>query len=287
MSSAPTEPSSGASPAPSLFCLSAEHDVSVSPQCEAFIFDVATRRSPIPALSIWQPRAAPLQRTSFRLKLFNQSFRELCDVSTFTDGSLTAVFPTTPVFLTKETESIASITWELLMKSIDRLHKGELAQCSQLFMHISRLGRTRLVLVELYAFFRGHLSLAEFLMVETPVIGGDQLLEKVKSQVAALQASPEQQDKSGLADRIKGEEEELHRRQRELMQKWRNDTRAPIGGFRCTECGTRTTSQKRYVSLAMKEDTLLSDMQKRPTWARYAVQSVRTPLGEGGKELCR
>lgn len=237
-------------PAPNcLFSLHGDPDVGLSPQCDALLYQLISHRLPVPALSVWRPRL--FQGKGTQLKSYNLPFRDLCDVSSFVDGYMASVFPTEPVFLTKEMESVARASWAWLMSAIDGLHNGERSRYARAFLHISRLGRATLVQVELYAFFQGQPALTEFLMVETPLVGGDQLLEKMKKCIALQQFYCS----SELPYRLsRGQANRIEYHQECKQEPTQGSTTTPRRldnqqASRCLECsGVCTRSQKRHAS---------------------------------------
>lgn len=163
-------------PPADLFFLRGERALELTAQCGALVSSVIDHRSPVPAVSIWRPRprviwAPPL---SIQLRLFNQTFLDLCDAVSFADNSVPSVFPAAPVFLKQETAWASRVSWELFLCTLDRLHSGETTSLSHGFVHISLLGRRRSVWMEVYAFSERN-ALTEIVMVET-ILSDDTLL---------------------------------------------------------------------------------------------------------------
>lgn len=266
-----------AASAPDLFYLRGE-SVELSSACGALVSSLISQRATPPGVAVWRPRTHPSERLSIQLKLFNQTFLDLCDAVSFADNSVGSVFPSSPIFLSEDSANASHTSWERFLSAMDKFHLAELGHCSQVFVHISLLGRMRPVWLELYAFHDRN-ALTEFLMVETPLTEEVPLQEMlhISASLQPLQESaslslagsvalppsspasaspspppplevlwscPPTQDTSRDPDWQECAEEEPPRKK--SAESKSSAACRPRGGFRCTECGTRETTQKRY-----------------------------------------
>lgn len=255
----------------------------ISEPCRQVLSHILTTRTPAPGITIWSPRVLPSARLTSRLKFFNQTFLDMCDTVSFPDRTPAAVWPQSCTFLYRDTATQARASWDRLVQNVDKIHNGELLRASQVFLHISRAGRKKVMWTEIFA-FTAQSSLVEFLIVETPLPDDfpvhfdspassftvsahlqhqqqqhGHLVPKAATSPQIPQSPPrspqplvepphaEDSVPSPLADA--DSQRWVAKQQGGHMRKRTNVERA---NFRCAECGEHETSQRRCARLAIR-----------------------------------
>lgn len=117
------------------------------------------------AIAVWQPRADPAKRFTSRLKASNHAFRDLCDVAHFLDDRTESVLVTQPVVANQETEAVLRASLLRIAEMCDAIHTGEALHARSYALHLSRLGRQKIVCLDIIA-VQKNARLAEFISTE-------------------------------------------------------------------------------------------------------------------------
>ena len=99
--------------------------------------------------SVWSPRTSFLDRTSPRLKVYNQAFCDLCDVPNPGNRSLGELIPQTNLlnYLSEEAKADCMASSFAVQRTNDAFYLGVADQATGVITHVSRVGRLHYTLV--------------------------------------------------------------------------------------------------------------------------------------------
>lgn len=251
-------------------------------------------------VAVWAPRPDPQVRGSSKLLYYNQPFMELCDSASLRCGTMERVIPQTLNFVTDRARQEFRASMERIFCMVDALHSGAVNHTTAQVVHISLLGRFQYVHMEIIA-LRLNGVLAE-------LIFGEVLLSEEQTLPADLQVPYGFVDERFLPRAIPFAEElspdgsdsppqsSVHEQPEPakpapvtarkplrwtmipegdlVRDKRKEPKRIPMRDFRCAECSTNVTTQRRYARHIMSW----------PSCAPSEPRSRRAP--DGSLTLC-
>lgn len=219
---------------------------SISPAALGVVSALLEKSAPL-AVSVWEP--GPARARSPLLKAHNQAFLDLCDAPRFLEGRFSAVLMTAPIFPFAETAVQVGRAQERMWRILEGLQLGEITQGRCTYLHVSRVGRVKRVVLELVAVHSGD-RLEEFVAAEAELWGQDLVdpdesiatvpLRRHSSAPPAAAALTDSPQSWTFSEDTEGDTKP---KRRDSDSKRSSDDSPQ---FACRNCGTTNTVQKRY-----------------------------------------
>lgn len=233
------------------------------------------------AISVWEPRTSPAARGTARLRAYNGQFLQTMDTSSNPlPAAMSELYNEETVLPDEYMRDTVREASEQLCAVLEGMHEGHIAEAHGVSVQVSLIGRVQYVWLVVLALFDTNGVLLEWIsaMTSLPAIFTPHLelrtvghteevphtpRESPDSRRASFSGSPPTPASTGSSSLYNRSQtpnvfvfaatpptaacEWVQVRSDELKRKRRNQD---LSDFRCAECGTTSTPQRRYASHA-------------------------------------